>query len=434
MHSYTPQQTSGGPRYGAGVIVGNWAEDDVQRAASLRALTAAAGAGALTSTRFRDRVALAGAPAKLSRAAGDGFVHFGDLLQLLHAPTSRALAVDTSPDGAAAARGCGAAGDDGGALRAVATAPGGAAAPAARSTLLLHRYTPLRPSPLEPAGGADAAGPALLYGQKLLLLSNPEARGEPLDARGGGAPLYLAARAAGAPVAGCLGRRRPVHFAPDPSYDAVWAAHAPDPALRPQSLGRPVPAGAPLLLVHCASNAGLCLGGGGVPTDFGLEAEVCAHAAASNGLQLGLEAAARGDDLRSLPPRPLDSNLWTFANGGPVEQLPPGDGPLLDTGALLGAIARAVTAVRPDGAAVLDAKLLRLGDRRGDVEAGDLQLALRQCGAGGEADEEAVCHLLAEYAGAAPGRVAGRVLAAAIRQHAAAEAVGSPKGAVAARA
>lgn len=73
----------------------------------------------------------------------------------------------------------------------------------------------------------------------------------------------------------------------------------------------------------------------------------------------------------------------------------------------------------PGGFAALDTKLALLCDGGGQLEAGELLLALRQCGVGGVSEGD-VCALVAEYAGSAPGRVAARVLLAALQQRAAA--------------
>lgn len=91
-------------------------------------------------------------------------------------------------------------------------------------------------------------------------------------------------------------------------------------------------------------------------------------------------------------------------NARPGEGPPPPDTPP--------ALARAP--VRAGGVAALDTALSRLCDFRGDMDAGDLLLSLLQHGV--RTDDEEVCMLLAEYPGAGPGRVAARVVAAALRQ------------------
>lgn len=293
----------------------------------------------------------------------DGAVHFGDLLQLAHAPSGGVLAANTydhDVPGTAAA-----AGSSGGACAASLTGGQAAAtAPMARNTLLLSRYAPLRPSPLQPQWDGDQ----VRYGQRLLVVANPEARGEPLDAAGGSEPLYLASEplgepstrdaTRGAPCAAkmrrlaCVlkqrklpfwhrqnaqGRQAPdcqlvpqrlappppvaaapagptcaarysrhqaVFWTPCPAYACVWVPQPLDPALRGTLEGTPVAPGAPLLLVHAATGAPLAWeGGSSFPTDYGPEHEVSAHAATAAGMQQGLEHAARVRGVASCAPQ-----------------------------------------------------------------------------------------------------------------------------------
>jgi hypothetical protein len=56
-----------------------------------------------------------------------------------------------------------------------------------------------------------------------------------------------------------------------------------------------------------------------------------------------------------------------------------------------------------------------LCDKRGDIDAGELLIALRNAGAATTSEADA-CAILAEYPGSSPGRAAGRLVAAAVRQ------------------
>jgi hypothetical protein len=59
---------------------------------------------------------------------------------------------------------------------------------------------------------------------------------------------------------------------------------------RQASEGLEVMAGAPILLVHCATQKPLCIEQQHkVPSDFGLEYELSTHQAVSTGIQSGLE-------------------------------------------------------------------------------------------------------------------------------------------------
>jgi hypothetical protein len=48
---HTPQQRQGGPRYGPGVLIGGFYEDEEQRRSSLKAFVAHAAAGGLKTTQ-----------------------------------------------------------------------------------------------------------------------------------------------------------------------------------------------------------------------------------------------------------------------------------------------------------------------------------------------------------------------------------------------
>ncbi|KAI8466385.1 MAG: flagellar associated protein [Monoraphidium minutum] len=396
-------------RYRAGVLIGGYAEDEEQRRSSMKAFLSATASGALKSSRWQERVAVGTAPVKPSRVREDAWLHFGDLLQCRHAASDCALAVNLHD------REMSTPGEEACAASAV---PPPAASPTARTTLLLSKYTPLRPSPLEPQYDGDV----LRFGQKVHLLANPMVSGEPLDAAGGSRPLFLASRPLSATCAARGSRRQAVFFTEAPSYTAVWAVAPRDPAERGACEGQPVAAGSAVLLVHCATQKPLCLEAGvSFPTDFGpVEHEVTAHLAAAQGMQQGLEHQAKGDDFRALPKRSLPPNHWALVNGDVVADLPAaegGPGALAAGGVdcLLEAIAAQLEAAQPGGVSALDRRLVPLCGPAGDLDAADLLLALRMGGAAavGEGD---MCTLLGEYRGTGPGRVAGRLVAAALAQ------------------
>lgn len=84
--------------------------------------------------------------------------------------------------------------------------------------------------------------------------------------------------------------------------------------------GVEVAAGAPLLLVHCATDSPLNLEEHAKrPNDFGIELEVSAHAVTSTGKQLALEHAARVSEQLNcsiMPPaRSSNSESLTLAGG-----------------------------------------------------------------------------------------------------------------------
>jgi len=288
-----------------------------------------------------------------------------------------------------------------------ATSSVAGAAPVARTTFLICKYTPLRPSPLEPLWDDDV----LHWGQKIHLIANAMAYGEPLDASGGSRPLFLGSQPASATCTAKYSPHQAVMFTSAASYAAAaWIVQPVEPAECLAREGEAVRSGSPLLLVHCATQSPLCLECSVTfPTDFGAEHQVLAHLTT----QFGVKHVEHGGT--ALSKRPLSANVWTIVNGAAVGELPAGEGPLYDLGALLKRVAGDLLATGL--LAALDQKLCVLCDQHGDLDAGELLLVLRQCGV--RASEEDVCALVAEFAGAAPGRVAGRVFVATLQQRAA---------------
>lgn len=348
--------------------------------------------GGLKASRWRERLAVGSAPAPLTTARADGCLHFGDLLQLRHAPSGAALAVDVH-----------ATANIGSELRAASFAAA-ASDPVAHTTFLLSPYVPLKPSPLEPTWDGDV----VRWGQKLHVIVNPMAAGEPLDAGGGSAPLFLASAPLSVTAASKFTRHQLVGFTGAPSYSAVWTPQPIDPALRGSLEGAPVPPGTPLLLVHAATQAPLCLEEAAFANDYGVEREVTAHLVTRLGMQTGLAHLAKvrarlagaqcmvvvfplqfaaatapllccgglqqarrfatthhhahhqGDDLRALPKAALGPNHMCFVNGSDVVELPPGEGPHYDLEQLLADIAGDLAA-HPGGRVTLVGVVMRAG-------------------------------------------------------------------------
>ncbi len=235
---------------------------------------------------------------ELSKVQDDEFVHFGDVLQLVHVDSSSVLAVDVSD-----------ADTRPGEQSVAATAAPQITTPCARNSVVLTRYVPPPSSPLEPEYGDDV----LRYGQKVQLAAHPLASGQDVDAQGGARPLRLfskpistthfakycrhqlvgftyrnsfdtGARAlakvpvlvAGVSVrAGGGARRSQTHKSCVPAgahvcvcaCAAVWEVVTPDPQHRALSTGLEVLAGAPVLLIHSATQkplvvSGVCVWGG----------------------------------------------------------------------------------------------------------------------------------------------------------------------------
>eukprot|EP00877_Chromochloris_zofingiensis_P012902 jgi/Chrzof1/7866/Cz02g39110.t1 len=173
MQTYTKQQRQGGGRYGARTLVGNWIEDVELQGSSIKDFLAKRETGRLKVDNFQDRTAVALTEVEHTRIADDPYIHYGDVLQLLHSQSGCYLAcdvedkvrwtaepheydIDTRP----------------GEMSCSATATASITHPVARNTFLLHKYVPSKPSPLEPSYPDDI----LRYGQKFRLIANPMAQ------------------------------------------------------------------------------------------------------------------------------------------------------------------------------------------------------------------------------------------------------------------
>ena len=79
---------------------------------------------------------------ELTKVADDPYIHFGDVLQLVHLETGSVLSMDvTERDQRPGEEAC------------AATGAGDARAPCARNTFIIAKYQPPRNSPLEPDFG-----------------------------------------------------------------------------------------------------------------------------------------------------------------------------------------------------------------------------------------------------------------------------------------
>ncbi|WIA11012.1 hypothetical protein OEZ85_011166 [Tetradesmus obliquus] len=375
MHTFTKQQRQGGGKYAARTLIGNWSEDVDLQAASLKQFMQKREAGSLKLDRYQQRMQTACSPVEMTKVRDDPYVHFGDIVQLLHVNTGCLLAVDVEDK-----------------------------EPVTRNTFLITKYIPSKPTPLEQQWADDV----LRYGQRIRLLANPMAQGEPLDAAGGEAPLALYSQPLSVSCAAKLSRQQLVGFTwKAAGFDSVWQVQPLSPADQLACEGVEVAAGAPLLLVHSATAKPLNLEEAAKrPTDFGVELEVSANAVTSSGKQLALEHAARGETTRMLPKPHLSSNHWAFVTGSTVGSLPAGS-----QQAAAGLLERLLQGVgqqlqeKPGARVALEQKLARLAGVSGCMRVPELLLALRQVGC--QLDEAQAAAIAAELA------VAEEALAAA---------------------
>ncbi|KAG2498430.1 hypothetical protein HYH03_003688 [Edaphochlamys debaryana] len=376
-------------RYNASVLIGNWAEDRELQRTILKSLLAQKGTGSLKLDAYRSRVGACLTEVELTKVADDPFLHFGDVVQLVH--------VDT---------GCVLAGDPGdadlrpGEQACAATAAPDVRAPCCRNSLILLPYFPPKTATaLEPPYMDNAVH----YGQKVRLALHPGASGDPADSGGGPQPKVLFSKPVSTTHAAKYSRSQLVGFtARTDSFDCAWQVVTPDPAHRAASEGVEVAVGAPVLLLHCATQKPLCLEAARYPNDYGIELEVSARSAQVAGLKLAMEQMFSGVEKGFLPKGELSDNWWTFVGGSKVEELPapgataPAAAPFLE-----GLVSE--LAARPGALPLLERKLVTLETGAALLPAAEFKLVLRQVGS--QLPEDGVAALLAKYApaGRAPG-------------------------------
>lgn len=369
MQNYTQQQQKGGVKYAPRTLVGNWNEDIELQRAVLTDFLSKKETGRLKIETFQQRMAIALAEVELTRIRDDPYVHFGDLLQLVHGESGAALACDVEDKDTRP-------GED----ACTATATTEFRLPVARNTFLIAKYRPARPSPQETYYDDDV----LRYGEKIRLVANPLAQNQELTSDGGPRPLYLFSRPISINNYAKFSRHQLVGFTSRDTYDAVWQVATPDPSERIAAEGVEVMAGAPLLLVHCATSKPLCLEQGAAqryPNDFGMELEVTAHQAVSAGMQQGLEHLTMGKTTKALPKSTLSPNHWVFLTGATVATLPTtANGCEEAAGPLLARMQEELSTKHGAGVGALERKLVTWQNTHGELPTTELLLVLRQLG------------------------------------------------------
>ncbi|KXZ51142.1 hypothetical protein GPECTOR_13g629 [Gonium pectorale] len=355
-------------RFNPVCLIGNWAEDRELQRTILKDLLARKGTGTLKLDAFRSRMGMSLGEVELTRVADDPYLHFGDVVQLVH--------VDT---------GCVLAGDPGDmASRNVPSEPAAAAtaapdvrAPCARNSLIILPYVPPKTATaLEPPYTDNIVH----YGQKVRLALHPGAWGDPADSGGGPRPLCLYSQPLSSTVAARYSRQQLVAFTGrHDSYDCAWMVATPDPAQRAAAEGVEVAAGAPILLVHCATQKPLCLESHRYPTDYGIELEVSARPAVNQGLKLALEQLSNGVEKGFLPKGEHTDNVWTFVSGSKVESLPAASSAAEGAAAFLDGLVSELSG-RHGAISLLERKLVTLESGAGLLPADEFKLILRQVG------------------------------------------------------
>ncbi|GFR43092.1 hypothetical protein Agub_g4100 [Astrephomene gubernaculifera] len=385
-------------RFNPACLIGNWAEDRELQRTILKDLLARKGTGSLKLDAYRSRMSTALEEVELTRVADDPYLHFGDVVQLVHVDTGCVLAGDPGDaDSRPGENSC------------ASTAAPDVRAPCCRNTLILLPYVPPKTATaLEPPYSDNVVH----YGQKVRLALHPGAWGDAADSGGGPRPMCLFSKPVSTTHAARYSRQQLVGFtARSDSFDCAWQVVTPDPVMRAAAEGVEVAAGAPVLLVHCATQKPLCLEAHRYPNDFGIELEVSARAATANGLKLALEQMYQGVQKGFLPKGELSDNHWTFVGGSRVAQLPDPSSAAEGANSYLADLVSELSG-RQGALSLLERKLVTLENSYALLPAEEFKLVLRQVGS--SLSEAGIAALVARYSPAG-GRAGAAVDAAAFR-------------------
>lgn len=175
---------------------------------------------------------------ELTKVADDPYVHFGDVVQLVHLESGSVLACDVNDiDRRTGEEAC------------AATAAPEVRAPCARNSLIILKYQPPRDNALE----ADYGDDIVRYGSKVRLAAHPLATGDIVNSQGGERPLCLFSKPVSTTHFAKYSRNQLVGFTHKENFDSVWQVVTPDPAQRTVSEGVEIFAGAPIMLMHCGT-------------------------------------------------------------------------------------------------------------------------------------------------------------------------------------
>jgi len=287
---YTPQQLAGSVRFGSGVLLGNWREDDALDEMRTMDHIEAKETGSLRLLKKQQMLAPQLAPVALTAAPSDGYMRVGDTVLLQSCFNGGTLAVSMgqmltqgdaiNPDPIYSVVGS------------------ETASPSARTAIKLVSYD----------GGA-AAGTELLYGMKVCIEFS-----EQLGVTG-----YLSScRSGRVQLATQIINKQEAFMqavsGEQPPYDCAWTILPVSVDDRIIAQGTPVLAGAPFVLVHCFTNKRLASVNIAIPTDFGSELGVCVHTYVETTKVNKLMRETIGRPTNNLISRSeTNENLWTVA-------------------------------------------------------------------------------------------------------------------------
>eukprot|EP00239_Pterosperma_sp_CCMP1384_P007692 CAMPEP_0197845490 /NCGR_PEP_ID=MMETSP1438-20131217/2411_1 /TAXON_ID=1461541 /ORGANISM="Pterosperma sp., Strain CCMP1384" /LENGTH=404 /DNA_ID=CAMNT_0043456801 /DNA_START=127 /DNA_END=1341 /DNA_ORIENTATION=- len=319
MQYYTKQQLQGAGKYNGPCRVGNWSEDVEASESQLKDYLYKKQTGDLKLDRLRFRTERALSEVTLTTIADDGFVHFGDMIQVISTKSGFALSMDSEDA------------DPRPGENACAVTASVNTSPVARNTFLLVKYIPARPDVYTP----EYEGETLHYGQKVMLVVNPQVNSHPVDVRGGPEPWYLRSVHTSTTHHSKFTHQQEVSVCPKYSYDNVWVVVHPELSKEKQIEGAAVPTNEPVILEHCGTKQHLQCGDNSYWNDFGEEKEVTAFSAVRNHKQQALEGCSNGVPPKLVEKNKEESNYWIFRSGSIVRRLPHAEPQKFDPKAIL---------------------------------------------------------------------------------------------------
>lgn len=274
-------------RYGSGVLLGNWREEDALGEMRMMDHIGAKETGSLTVLKKKQMLAPQLAPVALSPAPADGVMKCGDvvILQSLFNGTNLSVSMGQKLT----------AGDAIDADPMHVTVGSSGAESCARSAIKFVSYD-----------GATAAGEPLVYGQKVCLQFD-----ESLGVIG----FLASARSGRTQLSTQVINKQEAYMqairGAAPPYDCAFEILPVDIDKRIIANGTPVVAGEPFVLVHCFTNKRLAAVNIGISTDFGTESAICVHTYTETGKVNKLMRETTGRPTNNLISRSeTDENMW----------------------------------------------------------------------------------------------------------------------------
>jgi hypothetical protein len=281
---FTPQQLTGGAKFGSSVRIGNWSEDIELEEIKLKDYLKKKESGSLVVLEKQAKLERSLQPMGLS-VPDDGVLRFGMTIMIYNHAAEGFLAGNANEKIPKT-------------NFAIATTAGPNSNPCVRNVFTLERA--------QTDDGYD--DDVLHYGQLFhLVLRNL------LDF-----PVYLHSEPISPMSASKYTRRQEVVMFAKPNGSCLWKALHPDVKVRFEMDGREVPANEQCVLHHTQTGSYLCSDKVPYQTLFGREFEVCGHAALSTNKTQNLNAEKKGDITGDYALRRHGlPNIWTICTGNP---------------------------------------------------------------------------------------------------------------------